>query len=79
MGLSERWSQPVETVREDGLHGGGGGVTLVLTTYLVLHTVFSLLSLSPQVLRAAKCPHHHFHLEVACALGIALKLSLIHI
>ena len=44
MGLSERWSQAVETVRIDSLHGGGGRVTVVLTTYVVLHTVFSLLS-----------------------------------
>ena len=79
MGLSERWSQAVETVREDGLHGGGGGVTVVLilltiTTYvLVLHTLFFSFFLH-KVLRAAKCPYHHFHLEVACALGTALKL-----
>ena len=63
----------METVREDGLHGGGVGVTLVPTTYVVLHTVFSPFFLH-KVLRAAKCPYHHFYSEVACPLDIALKL-----
>ena len=65
MGLSERWLQAVQTVCEDGLHGGGGGVTLVLTTYVVLHTVFFLLS--PQGTARSKMP------ESSLPLGSGLR------
>ena len=62
-----------EALGEDGLLGGGGGVTeYLLLTYVVLRSVFSFFL--HKVLGAAKYPYHQFHLEVACAPSTALKL-----